>query len=142
MIRLRNILQDRELFFVEPHQTVLEVAQTMSRLKVGAILVVDGDRLSGIFSERDLMTRVVVPGRDAATTPVGDVMSTHLATIDESATSSEAMERMHEHKCRHLPVLSGGRVTGMISMRDLMDVELENKVEEIQQMRAYIAGSV
>ncbi|HBY63662.1 MAG TPA: CBS domain-containing protein, partial [Solibacterales bacterium] len=69
MIRLRNILQDRELFYVEPRQTVLDVAQTMARRKVGAILVVEGERLSGIFSERDLMTRVVVAGGDPPNTP-------------------------------------------------------------------------
>ncbi|HBY63663.1 MAG TPA: histidine kinase, partial [Solibacterales bacterium] len=78
---------------------------------------------------------------DPATTPVNDVMSTNLATIEASATTAEAMERMQDHKCRHLPVLDNGRVKGMISMRDLMDVELESKATEIQQMRAYIASA-
>jgi CBS domain-containing protein len=113
----------------------------MSALNVGAILVLEDNRLEGIFSERDLMTRVVVAGLNPDATPVGQVMSTHLATIQEDATIDDAMEMMQRRNCRHLPVMRGTTVVGMVSMRDLMNVELERKTEEIQQMRAYIHGS-
>jgi|HigsolmetaAR201D_1030396.scaffolds.fasta_scaffold07886_4 Predicted signal-transduction protein containing cAMP-binding and CBS domains len=141
MIRLRDLLQDRELFSVQRTQSVADVARSMAALNVGAILVLCENTLSGIFSERDLMTRVVVARRDPEATRVDDVMTTDLATIQEEATVEAAMELMQQRKCRHLPVMRGSDVVGLISMRDLMSVELERKTEEIQQMRAYIAGN-
>lgn len=142
MGRIQEILLGRKLYSVQPGQSVAEVAQTMTKLHVGAILVLEGTSLRGVFSERDLMTRVVVPARDPAATPVEQVMTTELATIDEGATVDAAMELMLNRKCRHLPVMRGSEAVGFISMRDLMDYELARKTEEIQQMRAYIAGSV
>ena len=141
MNRLSDLLRDRQMFHVEPARTVSEVARRMSELSVGAVLVLENGRLCGLFSERDLMTRVVVAGRNPDETLLREVMSTELATIEESATSEEAMELMRRNKCRHLPVTSGPEVVGMISMRDLMNYELERKTEEIQHMRAYMAGN-
>ena len=141
MYRLSSILQDRELYSVEKHQTVFEVAQKMASLGVGAILVLRQGELCGIVSERDLMTRVIAAGRDPRTTSVADVMTTNLATIEESASHDDAMQMMQDRKCRHLPVLDNGRVIGMVSMRDLMHVELEQKTEELDHMRSYIHGA-
>jgi signal-transduction protein with cAMP-binding, CBS, and nucleotidyltransferase domain len=141
MSRVKDILQQPHLFHVEEHQTVEEVARRMADLRVGAILVLRDGELRGLFSERDLMTRVVLEHRDPATTPVGAVMSTNLATLDETATLEEAMEAMHEHKCRHLPILRGTQVIGFLSMRDLMNFELARKTEELHHMRAYINGA-
>lgn len=141
MIPIKDIIQGRSLFSVEPDQSVAEVARHMAGLKIGAILVLEKDRLRGLFSERDLMTRVVVEGRDAATTPVSTVMTTNLATIDECATLDEGLECMGRHGCRHLPVMRGEQVVGFLSMRDLMHHELASKTEELHQMRAYIHGS-
>ena len=141
MNRISDLLRDRRMFHVEPARTVSEVARRMSEMRVGAVLVLEAGQLCGLFSERDLMTRVVAEGRDPDVTLLHEVMSTELATIEESATSEEAMEMMQRHKCRHLPVKRGPEVVGMISMRDLMNYELERKTEEIQHMRAYIAGN-
>ena len=141
MNRLIDLLHDRQMFFVEPARTVWEVACKMSDLHVGAILVLEDGQLRGLFSERDLMTRVVVAGRNPGQTPVREVMSTELATIEETATSDDAMEMMRRQNCRHLPVTRGPAVVGMISMRDLMNYELERKTDEIQHMRAYISSS-
>ncbi len=141
MNQLRQLLHQRELYSVEKTQTVLEVAQKMSHLGVGAILVLDGRKLSGLFSERDLMRRVIVEGLDPKTTPISQVMTTDLATIDGVASHEEAMEMMQEHSCRHLPVMRGSQVAGMISMRDLMSFEIEEKTEELQHMRHYIHGA-
>jgi CBS domain-containing protein len=140
-VLIRNILHGRAMFAVEKSETVAEVAAKMATLHVGAILVLENRGLGGIFSERDLMTRVVVEGKDPGATKVGEVMSTNLFTIDENATAEQAMEMMHNHKCRHLPVMRDSEVVGMVSMRDLMDVELERKTEEIQLMRNYIHGN-
>jgi CBS domain-containing protein len=141
MERLRDILQERELFWVEMGQSVSEVAATMAGLRVGAILVLEDGNLRGIFSERDLMTRVVVPDVDPHKTRVADVMTTDLTTATEMVTIDEAMELMRACNCRHLPVMRGSQVLGLVSMRDLMNIELERKTDEIQHMRAYIQGS-
>jgi CBS domain-containing protein len=122
-------------------QTVSEVARTMAELKVGAILVLKKGELRGIFSERDLMTRVVVAGRDPARAKVEEVMSTELTTIQESATVEDAMELMRKCNCRHLPTMRGTQAVGLVSMRDLMMFELDRKTEELQQMQKYIQSA-
>jgi signal-transduction protein with cAMP-binding, CBS, and nucleotidyltransferase domain len=141
METIRNILLERDMFTVEEWQSVAEVASRMADLHVGAILVLDDGALRGVFSERDLMKRVVVEGRDIQSTRVGEVMTRGVATIEESATLEEAMEMMRRHNCRHLPVLREDEVVGMVSMRDLMNHELRRKTEEIEHMRAYIHGA-
>ena|SRR5437879_261449 len=141
MSRVRDILYQRELFSVEETLSVCEVARRMAELRVGAILVVQNGELKGVFSERDLMTRVVIEGLKPDTTPVARVMSTDIATVDESASLEEAMERMTAHGCRHLPVMRETKVVGFLSMRDLMNHELAHKTEELHHMRAYIHGS-
>jgi signal-transduction protein with cAMP-binding, CBS, and nucleotidyltransferase domain len=141
MTTVKDILSDRDMFSVEHTESVAKVVRAMSDLHVGAILVLGTGELRGIFSERDLMTRVVAADRDAQSTKVADVMTTDLATIEEGATVEEAMELMQNRGCRHLPVLRGGRVVGLVSMRDLMSVELKKKTEEIEHMRAYIHGA-
>ena len=141
MSRVRDIVDDRELFCAEEGNSVAEVARQMADLHVGAIIVMRENSLRGVFSERDLMQRVVVAGLDPGRTPVERVMSTALATIDEAASLEEAMELMQTHNCRHLPVTRGGRVTAFLSMRDLMKHELALKTEELHHMRSYIAGS-
>lgn len=141
MARISQILSDRELYHVEPSQTVLDVAAKMAELRVGAILVLEDGALRGIFSERDLLRRVLVDGRDPRTVTVAQVMTASPATVDESATADEAMEIMHQHGCRHLPVMRNGRVVQLVSMRDLMYFDLERKAEEIRHMRDYIHGA-
>jgi signal-transduction protein with cAMP-binding, CBS, and nucleotidyltransferase domain len=141
MYRVSDVVHQRDLFSVEEGQSVAEVARKMSDLRVGAILVFDQGQLSGVFSERDLLKRVVVERRDPESTPVGTVMSTDMFTIDESASLEEAMESMQSHNCRHLPVTRKGQVVAFLSMRDLMNFELAQKTEEIHHMRQYISNA-
>jgi len=141
MSQVRDIVDDRKLFWVEENDTVADVARRMAELQVGAILVLNAGELRGIFSERDLMRRVVLERLDLDRTPVRSVMSTQLATIDESASIEDAMEAMQSHKCRHLPVMREGRVTAFLSMRDLINYELAQKTEELHHMHAYIRNS-
>ena len=138
MSRVRDIIHDRQLFSVDDRDSVADVARRMADLHVGAILVLSGDDLRGVFSERDLMKRVVLERLDPERTPVSQVMSTALATIDELADIESAMEQMQLHSCRHLPVMRGSRVVGFLSMRDLMNFELARKTEELHHMRAFI----
>jgi CBS domain-containing protein len=141
MSHVSDIVHQRELFRVEEHHSVAEVARKMTDLHVGAILVFNGDQLRGVFSERDIMKRVVVERCDPETMPVGLVMSTEVATIDESASLEEAMESMQSHNCRHLPVTRGGQVVAFLSMRELMHFELAQKIEENHHMRAFISSN-
>jgi CBS domain-containing protein len=141
MSQVRDVLAPRELYSVEPHLTVAEVAHRMAELNVGAILVMAGGELKGIFSERDFLVRVIVGGRDPNATAVGEVMTSSVFTIDASVGMEEAMETMRVHNCRHLPVTDEGRVVAFLSMRDLMNFALEQKTEELHHMRAYIHGS-
>jgi CBS domain-containing protein len=138
MHRLNDILHQDKLFSVRKEDSVSAVAREMASLGVGAILVLDNGRLCGLFSERDLMVRVVVTGRNPDTTLVAEVMTTELTTVADTASVDEAMELMHARKCRHLPVMRGDRVAGMVSMRDLMDDALASRTEELHHMRAYI----
>jgi len=138
MSRVMDVLAQKELYSVEPDQTATEVAHRMAELHVGAILVMQAGELKGIFSERDFLVRVIVEHRDPNRIPVRDVMTCNVVTIDESATIEEAMEGMRIHNCRHLPVTRAGSVVGFLSMRDVMNFELERKTEELHHMRAYI----
>ena len=141
MSRVRDIVSYRELYFAKESDVVADVARQMAELQVGAILILDGDRLRGVFSERDLMTRVVLDRRNPERTPVSQVMTTAVAAIDEEAGADEAMELMQAHNCRHLPVMRGSRVVNFLSMRDLMKYELARKTEELHHMQAYIQSA-
>ena len=141
MSRVGEIVRDRELYSSRESDTVAEVARKMAELQVGAILILEGEQLRGVFSERDLMKRVVVEGRDPAATPVGAVMTRGVATVDELAGVGEAMELMRVNNCRHLPVMRGSRVVNFLSMRDLMNYELARQTEELHHMQAYIQST-
>ena len=141
MSRVRDIVHYRELYSATESQTVADVARQMAELQVGAILVLDGEQLRGVFSERDLMKRVVLEGRDPEQTPVRQVMTRDVATVDELASVDEAMELMQATNCRHLPVMRGHRVINFLSMRDLMKFELARKTEELHHLKAYIQGA-
>ncbi len=141
MSTVRDVVDARDLYQVSEFETVAQVARRMADLHVGAILVLNGEKLRGIFSERDLMKRVVLEHLDPETTPVRNVMSTDVVTVDELASLEEAMELMQSHNCRHLPVTRVSRVVGFLSMRDLMNFELARKTEELHHMRVYIHGA-
>ena len=138
MHAIRHVIRPHRLVTAPPTASVLEVIRIMTEARVGAIPIVEGKRILGIFSERDLMTRVVVKGLDAAETKVADVMTREVLTAEGEDTRSECLERMRGARCRHLPVLEGGKLIAMLSMRDLLRDEIEEQHEEIEGLRAYI----
>lgn len=138
MHTLRQVLTNRNLAKAAPGESVLDVTRRMTREKVGAIVIMQDDRLVGIFSERDLMTRVVVPGLNAAETPVSAVMTPEVVTASLEDRTGECVEKMHRAGCRHLPVTVEGRVIAMLSMRDLLRDEIEEKTAENLELRAYL----
>lgn len=130
---IRNLLGRRPLVFVRREMTVEAAAKLMAEKNVGAVPVVDAEQVVGIFSERDLLKRVVAAGRAPAATRVEEVM-TSLVLIAEADESFEAcLERMKAAGCRHLPVVSGGKLVGMVSLRDLLlsDVQVKDKALKI-----------
>jgi len=138
MSLVRDVLKPRDLFYVEEGETVAAVVRRMVELSVGAIMVMSGGELRGVFSERDLMKRVVLEGRDPERTAVNQVMTTSVAIIEDSVTAEQAMDSMHTHGCRHLPVMRGGAVIGFLSMRDLMHHELAQRTDELHHIHGYI----
>ena len=138
MHTLRHVIQRLNLISAPSDALVLDVAVTMSEGRVGAIPILDDERLVGIFSERDLMTRVVVSGRDPRATRISDVMTHDVVTASLDDTVDSCVEKMQTAGCRHLPVMHEGRVISMLSMRDLLRDEIEEQTEEIRNLRAYI----
>ena len=138
MHTLRQVIQRLHVIHAAPTATVFDVAALMSEARIGCIPVLDGEMLVGVFSERDLMTRVVVEGRDAHTTSVRSVMTREVVTATLDDRVERCLEKMRSVGCRHLPVVADGRVIAMISMRDLMRDEIEEQVEEIRGLRDYI----
>jgi CBS domain-containing protein len=138
MHRVQSVLQRRHLTSAHPEASVHEVARMMTDRRVGAIPILADEELVGIFSERDLMQRVVVPGRDPAGTRVGDVMTREVLTASPEESVDGCLEKMRRGGCRHLPVIVGGRVISMISMRDLLAEELHEQETEIRSLRAYL----
>ena len=138
MHTLEQVMRSRRLLTAHPGDTVYDVARRMTAARVGAVTVLDEDRLVGVFSERDLMTRVVVPGLDPETTRLGDVMTREVVTAELNEDRDSCLDKMQRTGCRHLPVLVQGRVLAMISIRDLLWDEIEEQVEEIRQLRAYV----
>ncbi len=109
-------------------------------MRVGAVLVCDGTACSGIFTERDLMTRVILNGLDPTTTRVAEVMTADVACVQPSTPASEAMAIMTERRCRHLPVVEGGEIVGVISIGDLVRWDSRNQAFELRMLTDYIHG--
>ena len=142
MATIRNLLTNRTIHYVEPHQSVLEAARYMVECNVGAAPVLEGSKLAGVFSERDIMSKVVIRGLDPRTTRISEVMSVTLHTVAPEAHCGEAMLMMQTHGIRHLPVCEGPTLVGFLSLRDLMRHTLDEKSGEAEMMRAYIQTSV
>jgi CBS domain-containing protein len=138
MKTVKAIIGTRETVTVPPQSSVLECARVMAAHQIGAVPVVDGNRLAGIFTERDILVRVVAARLDPATTPVADVMSTDLVTADVSETHDACLLRMRQARVRHLIVLQEGALAGILSLRDLMAFDLNEKDEAIALLNAYV----
>ncbi|HEX2123812.1 MAG TPA: CBS domain-containing protein [Thermoanaerobaculia bacterium] len=127
MKQIAELIEDQTLTVIEPGFTVRIAAQTMAERNIGAVAVVDSGKLAGIFSERDLMSRVVAKGLDPDDTLVGLVMSKELVVADPSEDVDQALQKMHAIRARHLPVVDDGKLVGMISIRDLLEVDDEQQ---------------
>jgi CBS domain-containing protein len=135
---IRPLVENQNVVVVERATSVAQAARLMSDRQVGAVPVLDGERLVGIFTERDVLSRVVAAGVDAARTPVSAVMSTDLVVADIADHHDTCLRRMRQAHVRHLLVLKDGRLAGILSMRDLLALELDERDEAIHLLNAYV----
>ncbi len=138
MTSVRTIVAARETVTVDPQVSVLEAARLMVDHQIGAVPVVDRDRLTGIFTERDILARVVAAQRDPSATSVADVMTRELVVADVTDPYDVCLQRMQQARVRHLIVLDRGRLAGILSLRDLMAVDVSEKDEAITLLNAYV----
>jgi len=140
MITIRHVVCDREPYSVRDTASAMDAAEYMASRNIGAVCVLDEQgKLCGIFSERDLLNRVVVRKLDPAGVAIRDVMSEPRAVIDCKDSPHDALERMEMVGSRHLPVVDGDRFVGMLSMRDIMRVEISEQGAELQLLHEYIS---
>jgi CBS domain-containing protein len=130
---VRSVMRRRKLLQAPPQTLVSKAAKLMEKKNVGAVLVVEGDLLVGIFTERDVVFRVVARGLDAQTTRLADVMTSAPQTVGPDEPFGYALLVMHDKGFRHLPVLEGGKIIGIVSSRSAMDPDLEDFVSEARR---------
>lgn len=135
---LRN--KGHHVWSVAPDTSVFEALRKMADHDVGALLVLDGNALAGIVSERDYARKVILMGRASRDTPVRDVMSEDVVTVAPENTMQDCMARMTEHHIRHLPVLRDGNAVGVISIGDVVEATMSEQAYLIDQLQRYIQG--
>ena len=125
---------------ISPDASVLDAITLMADRSIGSLLVMQGDELKGIVTERDYARKVIVKGRSSESTRVADIMSTEVVTATAEQTVKKCMELMTNRRIRHLPVVDGGKVVGVISIGDLVQAIIAEQQEEIEQLESYISG--
>lgn len=138
MKTIQDIIEGQQVYCIAAEEMVQRACERMAEHQIGALIVLDGDQVAGIFTERDLLIRVVVPGLDTRQTCVGHVMSTDLVIVSPTDTQAACREKMQRARCRHLPVVFEGRLVGIVSLRDLLQIELDEKREELEFLQAYM----
>lgn len=138
MKSISEIVQKRPLYAVSPEMSIAEAARYMAENKVGALPVVSDNRLAGIFSERDVVTRVIARGLDPTHTTVKDVMTTKIVVAQADESYESCLTKMQKAHCRHLPVVSGDELIGMVSLRDLLQIDLDEKERNLEYLESYI----
>lgn len=144
MSRVRDVLRRKgsSVVTVPVSATALDAAHRMHERHIGAVIVLDDDRIAGIFTERDLLNRVVAVDRDPADTPVAEVMTEKVAVCSPDTTLEECRTAMTRNKMRHLPVMEEGRLIGIISSGDILARELQEQEETIRYLHEYMHGQV
>lgn len=140
MTTVRQLLdrKGRAIYSLGPEDPVLEAIELMAEHHVGAMLVMQGESLVGILSERDYARKVVLLGRSSSETPVWQIMSSPVITVTPEQSVDDCMRLMTERRIRHLPVVQSGRVVGVVSIGDLVKAVIEEQQRTIEQLEAYI----
>ncbi len=131
----------KEVWSVSPDAAVYEALQEMAQKDIGAVLVVENDRLAGIFSERDYARKIVLKGKSSLDTPVREVMTSVIVTITPEFTVEECMTLMTDHHIRHLPVCNNGTLVGLVSIGDIVKAIITGQAKIINSLENYIIGA-
>ena len=139
---VRLILAEKgsEVHSVASEATIYEALVIMADKRIGALVVMEGDRLAGIFSERDYARKVILAGRSSREMKVREIMSSKVLTVDPESTVGECMQHMTDKRCRHLPVVQGGKVLGVVSIGDLVNWIIKVQERTIHELEDYISG--
>lgn len=129
---------DGSLRFVTPDATVYSALEKLAQYSVGALLVLEGDKLVGVISERDYTRKITLQGRNSKETTVAEIMTADVITVGCNARTRDCMVLMSEKKIRHLPVMDGDKVRGMISIRDIMNDIIADHEGTIEELNRYI----
>lgn len=137
-----TLLEQRpgDIHTVDINATVAEAVHTMNQARIGAVLVTDQGKLAGIFTERDVLRRVVESHRDAGETPVAEVMTRDVVVLKPGDSVQDAMVLVNSRGCRHLPVMDGDTLLGMVSVRDLINAVVDGQKHRIAELTEYIYG--
>jgi len=128
------------IYSVAPGVMVFDGLKLLSEFEVGAMLVMDGEKLVGVFSERDYTRKVALQGKNSREVPIADIMTRDVITVAPQTRTRACMALMSQHKIRHLPVVDKGKVIGMISIRDIMDDIIADHELTIAQLQTYISS--
>ena len=128
------------IWTISPNATVFEAIQMMADKNIGAVLVTEHDTLVGIISERDYTRKVVLKGKSSKTTAVREILSSHVIHVTPSHTVQDCLRLMTDHHFRHLPVLDGDRIAGIVSIGDLVNWIISAQQSAISQLQTYITG--
>lgn len=142
---VRKILEEkgRDVFSMHPDAALVEAAQAMAQKRIGALVLIgDGGELAGVLSERDIVRMVGTRGPHCLNDRIGSVMTVEVVTCSEETTVNEVMEIMTRKRFRHLPVIKGGELVGMVSIGDIVKRRIEDAEREAEEMRSYISASV
>ena len=139
---VHELLKNSEatIWSLNPQDSVFDALKRLADHNVGAMVVLDGARLVGVFSERDYTRKIALAGRSSKDTPVKDIMTPDVLTVSPQTSTNDCMVLMSQKKIRHLPVVDSGKVLGMISIRDIMDDIIKDHEQTISQLQSYIVS--
>ena len=142
MITARDILREKgeQLYSISPDATVYDALKMMADKDIGAVMVFENDRMVGLISERDYARKVILKGKHSQDTPVRQIMTQDVISVDPNKTLEECLELIAEHRVRHLPVVENNRAVGIISIGDIVKGIIHHKEIIIEQLENYIKG--
>ena len=142
MLQVKHLLADKgnRVFSIGPDEAVLVAVRMMADRHIGALLVMNGNELAGIVSERDYARKIILQGRASSETPIRDIMTAPVVTVGPNDSIDTCMRVCTERRIRHLPVVDGGKVVGVLSIGDLVKAVISAQSQEIEQLQRYIAG--
>jgi len=142
MLQVKHLLADKgnRVFSIGPDEAVLVAVRMMADRHIGALLVMTGNELTGIVSERDYARKIILQGRASSETPIRDIMTSPVVTVGPNDSIDTCMRVCTERRIRHLPVVDGGKVVGVLSIGDLVKAVISAQSQEIEQLQRYIAG--